>query len=182
MKVTPLSIPDVKLIEPDVYGDDRGFFMETWSRSSFLEVGIDAQFVQDNFSRSGKGILRGLHYQIKNPQGKLVRCVRGSVFDVVVDLRASSSDFGKSAGLILSEENRHSLWVPPGFAHGFFVLSEFADFQYKCSDVYAPHYERTVMWDDPDLNIDWPLDPGKSPIISDKDARGVSFKSAEVFS
>lgn len=181
MKITSLSIPDVKLIEPDVFGDDRGFFMETWSQASFLDAGIDIQFIQDNFSRSNKGVLRGLHYQIQNPQGKLVRCTRGEVFDVVVDLRKSSPYFGNWASVTLSEKNRLAMWIPPGFAHGFLVTSDTADFQYKCSDVYAPAHERTIQWDDSDLNIDWPIGIVGAPIVSEKDSLGVSFKSAEVY-
>ena len=181
MNVTSLSIPDVKLIEPAVYGDDRGFFMETWSAASFIDAGIDVAFLQDNFSRSGKGILRGLHYQIQHPQGKLVRCTRGEVFDVVVDLRKSSPFFGKWLSVVLSEKNRLAMWVPPGFAHGFVVTSESADFQYKCSDIYAPTYERTIQWNDTDLNIRWPIAEVGTPVVSDKDATGVPFASAEVF-
>ena len=181
MNVTSLSIPDVKLIEPAVYGDDRGFFMETWSAASFIEAGIDVAFLQDNFSRSGKGILRGLHYQIQHPQGKLVRCTRGEVFDVVVDLRRSSPFFGKWLSVVLSEKNRLAMWVPPGFAHGFVVTSESADFQYKYSDIYAPTYERTIQWNDTDLNISWPVAEVGTPVVSDKDASGVPFASAEVF-
>ena len=181
MKITSLSIPDVKLIEPDIFGDDRGFFMETWSQASFLDAGIDIQFIQDNFSRSNKGVLRGLHYQIQNPQGKLVRCTRGEVFDVVVDLRKSSPYFGNWASVTLSEKNRLAMWIPPGFAHGFLVTSDTADFQYKCSDVYAPAHERTIQWDDSDLNIDWPIGIVGAPIVSEKDSLGVSFKSAEVY-
>lgn len=181
MEVRPLHIPDVKVIEPDVFGDDRGFFMETWQERRFGDAGLDVDFVQDNRSRSRGGILRGLHYQIQSPQGKLVSVVRGEVYDVAVDMRASSPTFGQWVGITLSDANKLLLWVPPGFAHGFYVISESADFEYKCSDFYAPEHERTVAWDDPDLNIDWPLVAGESPLISEKDAAGKPFSEAEYF-
>jgi dTDP-4-dehydrorhamnose 3,5-epimerase len=182
MKVTDLEIPGVKLIESSVHGDSRGFFIETWSGVEYASQGIDAAFVQDNWSRSARGVLRGLHYQIEHPQGKLVRCVAGEVFDVAVDLRRSSSHFGKWVGRILNEENKHALWIPPGFAHGFLTLSETADLQYKCSDIYFPAGERTLRWDDGSIGIEWPLPEGASPFLSDKDAnRGASLQQAEVF-
>ena len=175
MNVTSLSIPDVKLIEPAVYGDDRGFFMETWSAASFIEAGIDVAFLQDNFSRSGKGILRGLHYQIQHPQGKLVRCTRGEVFDVVVDLRRSSPFFGKWLSVVLSEKNRLAMWVPPGFAHGFVVLSDIVDFEYKCTDYYDPKDNGIIHWNDPDLGITWP--ENIQITTSERDTNAPSFRS-----
>lgn len=182
MEVTRIEDTDVLLIEPSVHGDDRGFFMETWSSHRFRAIGVDAEFVQDNFSRSQRGVLRGLHYQIDHPQGKLVRCTRGSVYDVAVDIRRSSETFGRWVGRILSEENRHSMWIPPGFAHGFLTLSDVADFQYKCSDVYHPPGERTIRWDDPTIGIDWPIIEGRGIVLSDKDANhAVSFSEAEIF-
>lgn len=181
MKFLPTKIPEVIIIEPQVFGDERGFFMETWRAERFAEAGITQPFVQDNHSRSRQGILRGLHYQIQQPQGKLVRVVRGEVFDVAVDLRRSSPSFGQWVGVILSEENKKQLWIPPGFAHGFYVVSESADFVYKCTDYYAPEYERSLRWDDPDLAIDWPLVDGRAPQLSDKDAQGLAFSEAEVF-
>ena len=179
MKITETSIPDVKLIEPKVFGDERGFFMETWNEKAFREAGITASFVQDNHSRSVKNTLRGLHYQIKQPQGKLVRVTRGEVFDVAVDLRANSPTFGQWIGEYLSEENKRMLWVPPGFAHGFLVTSETADFQYKCSDFYAPQHERSIHWGDSDLGISWPLETGVSPLTSQKDEQAGPFTSAD---
>lgn len=158
MKVIDTRIPDVKIIEPRVFGDERGFFMETFQADRYKELaGIDQTFVQDNYSRSAKGVLRGLHFQIKKPQGKLVRVVKGEVFDVAVDLREDSPTYGKWEGVILSEENKRQFWVPPGFAHGFVVLSEIADFEYKCTDYYDPKDEGSLMWNDPDIGIDWPL-------------------------
>lgn len=182
MQVTPTRIPDVKIVEPNVFGDDRGHFMEVWQRRRYVEAGIDLEFVQDNRSRSSQGILRGLHYQIEQPQGKLVSVVRGEVYDVAVDLRRSSPTFGQWVGLSLSDANHLMLWIPPGFAHGFYVVSETADFEYKCTDFYAPEYERTVLWNDQDLNIDWPLVAGESPIVSGKDAAGDPFRDAECYS
>jgi dTDP-4-dehydrorhamnose 3,5-epimerase len=182
MNIHTLEIPDVKLIETQVFGDDRGYFLETWSRQDFLEAGLDHDFVQDNFSSSSRGILRGLHYQIELAQGKLVRCTRGEVFDVAVDLRRSSETFGKWVGATLSEENKHAVWIPPGFAHGFLVMSEIADFQYKCTNTYAPEHDRTIRWDDPDIGIQWPLADGQEPTVSEKDAKGTALKDAEVYS
>ena len=181
MKFIPTSIPDVIQIEPEVFGDARGFFMETYQAARFKEAGIDRAFVQDNHSGSRRGILRGLHYQIRQPQGKLVRVAVGEVFDVAVDLRRSSPSFGKWVGSCLSAENKHQLWIPPGFAHGFFVLSEWAELVYKATDYYAPEWDRTLLWNDPDLNIEWPLNPGQQPILSAKDAEGKSLRDAEVY-
>ena len=169
MRATRLAIPDVVLIEPKVFGDDRGFFLESFNQRAFDEAtGTHHQFVQDNHSRSSRGVLRGLHYQIQNPQGKLVRVVNGAVFDVAVDLRKSSATFGQWVGAELSAENRHQLWVPPGFAHGFLVLSVFADFLYKATDYYAPEYERSVAWNDPAIGIEWPI-LEVAPMLSGKD-------------
>lgn len=179
MKVTSTRIPDVKLIEPKVYGDERGFFMETWNERGFREAGINATFVQDNHSRSVKNTLRGLHYQIKQPQGKLVRVTRGEVFDVAVDLRTDSSTFGQWVGEYVSEQNRRMLWVPPGFAHGFLVTSDTADFQYKCTDFYAPENERCVHWADEDLAIQWPCKNIKELLLSPKDRNGTSLQGAK---
>lgn len=182
MKVTPLAIPDVKLIEPQVFGDERGFFLETWNQSIFRDAGLDLAFVQDNWSRSSRGVLRGLHYQLQHTQGKLVRCVAGEVFDVAVDIRRSSPTFGRWVGATLSEANKHALWVPPGFAHGFLALSDTADFQYKCTDVYHPESERTIRWDDAAIGIDWPIDADIHVQLSEKDAsRGESITEAQVF-
>ena len=181
MKFIPSKIPEVILLEPTVFGDHRGFFMETWQRQTFAENGIDYDFVQDNHSKSSHGILRGLHYQIQQPQGKLVRVVEGSVFDVAVDMRQSSPTFGQWVGYELSAENHHMLWVPPGFAHGFYVMSETAEFVYKCTDYYAPEHERSVLWNDADLGIDWHLVDAKDPILSDKDADAPNFNDAEKF-
>lgn len=181
MKFIPLEIPDVILIEPDVLGDDRGFFMETWHARKFGEAGIDIAFVQDNHSRSTKNILRGLHYQIQQPQGKLVRTVVGEIFDVAVDLRRSSPTYGWWVGAVLSSVNKHLLWIPPGFAHGFYVMSNAAEVVYKCSNFYAPEHERTICWDDPDLGIDWPMADNEIPILSAKDAAGSSFLKAECY-
>jgi len=177
----PTQIPDVVLVKPAVFGDARGFFMETWEERKFAAAGIPVRFVQDNQSRSAQHILRGLHYQVQQPQGKLVRVISGAVFDVAVDLRRSSPTFGKWVGVTLSEENKHSLWVPPGFAHGFLVLSPSADFVYKCTDFYAPQYERSIRWDDPDLGIRWPLPAGVQPSLSQKDANGASLPDADTF-
>ncbi|QIL70235.1 dTDP-4-dehydrorhamnose 3,5-epimerase [Diaphorobacter sp. HDW4B] len=180
MKATRLAIPEVVLIEPKVFGDARGFFFESFNQQAFNEAtGTKHDFVQDNHSRSSKGVLRGLHYQIQQPQGKLVRVVRGSVFDVAVDIRKSSPTFGQWVGAELTEENQHQLWVPPGFAHGFVVLSESADFLYKTTDYYAPAHERCIAWSDPDIAVDWHFDG--TPSLSAKDAQGVAFKNAEVF-
>jgi dTDP-4-dehydrorhamnose 3,5-epimerase len=184
VKITPTAIPDVLLVEPKVFGDDRGFFYESFNRRQFAEaVGRDIDFVQDNHSRSGRGVLRGLHYQISQAQGKLVRAVIGTVFDVAVDVRKFSPTFGKWVGEILSAENKKMLWIPEGFAHGFLVLSETADFLYKTTDYYAPHAERTIAWDDPQLSVVWPLDQlqGGGIRLSDKDKSGLKLADAELF-
>lgn len=181
MKYTPLDIQDVVLIEPQVFGDHRGFFMETFRDREFRQNLADVSFVQDNHSRSLQGTLRGLHYQIDQTQGKLARVISGEVFDVAVDIRKSSPTFGQWAGCILSSENRHMLWVPPGFAHGFYVLSKDAEFLYKCTDYYAPEHECAIRWDDPDIGIDWPLIPGLEPVLSGKDQQAQPFKTAQVF-
>ena len=180
MKVVPTAIPDVLIIEPQIFGDHRGFFMETWSRKKFEEASLDFDFVQDNHSSSVKGTLRGLHYQTVNTQGKLVRVTVGKVFDVAVDIRRSSPTFGKWVGEVLSADNRKMFWVPPGFAHGFLVLSDIAEFQYKCTDFYNPAHEKCIVWNDPQLNIAWPLENGLQPILSDKDKAGRTFAEAEV--
>lgn len=180
MKATPTAIPEVLVIEPKVFGDARGFFLESWNARAFREAtGVEASFVQDNHSRSARGVLRGLHYQLRQPQGKLVRVVRGAVFDVAVDLRRSSPSFGRWVGVELGEDNHRQLWVPPGFAHGFLVLSESADFLYKTTDYYAPEHERCIAWNDPDLAIAWPA--GITPSLSDKDSRGLPLARADVF-
>ncbi len=180
MRATRLAIPEVVLIEPKVFGDARGFFFESFNQKAFDEAtGTQHQFVQDNHSRSSKGVLRGLHYQIRQPQGKLVRVARGKVWDVAVDIRKGSSTFGQWVGAELSEDNQHQLWVPPGFAHGFMVLSESADFLYKTTDYYAPEHERCIRWDDPDLAIQWP-GGGKGVQLSAKDKAGVRFAEADL--
>ncbi len=178
MKITETKIPAVKLIEPKVFGDERGFFMETWNEKAFREAGINATFVQDNHSRSVKNTLRGLHYQIKQPQGKLVRVTRGEVFDVAVDLRSNSPTFGHWVGEYLSEANNRMLWVPPGFAHGFLVTSHTADFQYKCTDFYAPEYERSIRWNDPALKVNWGVRSPEDLLLSGKDQEGHSLEQA----
>ena len=180
MKVTPTSIPDVLVIEPKVFGDARGFFYESFNQKAFNEAtGLNLNFVQDNHSRSGKGVLRGLHYQIEQPQGKLVRVVRGAVFDVVVDIRKSSSTFGKWVGVELSADNHRQMWVPPGFAHGFLVTSESADFLYKTTDYYAPEYERCISWNDQEIGIQWPIAAKLS--LSPKDQQGFLLSNVETF-
>lgn len=180
MKIIPTKIPDVFVFEPRVFGDDRGFFFESFNERVFMEqTGLNVRFVQDNHSKSAKNVLRGLHYQIVQPQGKLVRVVAGEVFDVAVDLRKNSPTFGQWVGETLSGENKKQLWVPAGFAHGFLVISDDAEFLYKTTDYYAPEYERCIIWNDPMLNIDWPiLGP---PSLSSKDKGGSFFKNAEVF-
>jgi dTDP-4-dehydrorhamnose 3,5-epimerase len=180
MDVIQTTIPDVFIIEPKVFGDERGFFMESFNEKTFREkTGVTAQFVQDNHSRSGKNVLRGLHYQIKQPQGKLVRVVSGKVYDVAVDIRQKSPTFGQWTGCLLSETNKKQFWVPPGFAHGFVVLSDTADFLYKTTDYYAPEYERSILWNDPGINIDWQITD--EPILSAKDRTGLPLEKAEVF-
>ncbi len=180
MKVIDTALPGVKLIEPRVFGDDRGFFLETWNARSFADAGFDQAFVQDNHSRSARGVLRGLHYQLENPQGKLVRVSAGAVFDVAVDVRRSSPHFGRWVGYELSDTNKRMLWVPPGFAHGFVVLSESADFLYKCTRLYDGSDDRGIRWDDPAIGIDWPL-AGMTPQLSGKDATAPLLGQAEVF-
>jgi dTDP-4-dehydrorhamnose 3,5-epimerase len=179
MKVIPTSIPDIILVEPKVFGDERGFFLETYSEKALAEIGLQLRFVQDNQSYSKPNVLRGLHYQIQHPQGKLIRVVAGEIFDVGVDLRKKSPTFGKWHGALLSAENKHMLWIPPGFAHGFSVLSEGAHVLYKVTDVYSPEDERTILWNDPALKIDWKIKG--EPIISAKDAKGQLLSAAEVF-
>jgi dTDP-4-dehydrorhamnose 3,5-epimerase len=181
MEFLSTSIPDVVLVKPRVFGDERGFFLESWHEAKFAAAGIDARFVQDNHSRSTRNTLRGLHYQIRQAQGKLVRVTRGAVFDVAVDIRRSSPTFGKWIGMELSAANRQMLWVPPGFAHGFLALEEDTEFQYKCSGYYSPEHERVIAWNDPDLAIQWPLPRGESPTLSPRDAAAGSFRAAEHF-
>lgn len=181
MKVTPTAIPDVLVFEPKVFGDERGFFMESFNQKVFdAAIGRHVDFVQDNHSRSAKGVLRGLHYQVQQAQGKLVRCTRGTVFDVAVDIRRSSPSFGKWVGVELSGENHRQLWVPEGLAHGFLVMSDSADFLYKTTDYYAPAHERCIVWNDATLNIEWPL-RGRAPSLSGKDAAGLPLAGAEIF-
>lgn len=181
MQFAPTAIPEVVVIRPQVFWDSRGHFFESWQERKFSDAGIRARFVQDNQSRSIRNVLRGLHYQIGRPQGKLVRVVTGAVFDVAVDIRRGSPTFGRWVGAILSEENHHMLWVPPGFAHGFLVLSETADFLYRCTGFWEPALERTILWNDPDLGIAWPVPAGVEPLLSAKDVRGVPFHRAECF-
>lgn len=182
MKFQPTKLPDVIRIVPEFHRDSRGYFVESWQLAKFAEAGIDTEFVQENFSHSTKGTLRGLHYQVDRPQGRLVRVVQGAVFDVAVDLRKSSPTFGLWTGEILSSDNRHQLWVPPGFGHGFLVLSETAGFEYNCTDFYVPECDRAIRWDDPDVAIEWPLDGDLSPLLSDKDAIAPALRNAEVYS
>ena len=181
MKITATEIPEVLVIELDVFSDERGFFYESWNKRQLSEAGFEADFVQDNYSRSAAGTLRGLHYQVLRPQGKLVRVVRGAAFDVAVDLRRSSPRYGQWVGLELSEKSPSLLWVPPGFAHGFYALAPETDVAYKCTDYYDPEGERTILWDDPDLAIRWPVAPGTEPLVSEKDRRASSFEEAETF-
>jgi dTDP-4-dehydrorhamnose 3,5-epimerase len=180
MNVIDTAIPEVKILKPRIFGDERGFFMESYNRRVFNELlGIDVEFVQDNHSRSIKNVLRGLHYQIQQAQGKLVRVISGEVFDVAVDMRKSSPHFGQAVSRVLTADNHEQMWIPPGFAHGFLVLSEEAEFLYKTSDFYAPEHERTVLWNDSDLAIDWPLIA--APLLSDKDRQGLPFSQAEAY-
>jgi dTDP-4-dehydrorhamnose 3,5-epimerase len=176
-----MDLPDVVLVEPAFYGDHRGFFMETWQKRRFEEAGIGLEFVQDNHSMSAAGVLRGLHYQVERPQGKLVRIVAGEAFDVAVDLRRSSRTFGKWTGAVLSAENRRMLWIPPGFAHGFYAMSERTELVYKCTEYYAPALERTILWNDPEIAIDWPVPEGGEPVLSEKDRKGVPLAAAETY-
>ena len=178
MKVVPTAIPDVLVLEPRVFGDARGFFMESYNRRAFREAtGVDVEFVQDNHSKSARNVLRGLHYQVRQPQGKLVRVVAGEVYDVAVDIRRGSPTFGKWAGFTLSAESKRMAWIPPGFAHGFLVISESAEFLYKTTEYYAPEHERTLLWNDPALGIDWPLEG--EPLLAAKDRSGKRLLEAE---
>jgi len=181
MKVVPSEIPDVLIIEPSVFGDERGFFMEVWNQKTFEDIGIPGAFVQDNHSKSSQGTLRGLHYQIQQSQGKLVRVISGEVYDVAVDIRKSSPTFGRWVGHVLSAENKLTMWIPAGFAHGFYVISESAEFVYKCTDFYAPQHERAIRWDDPAIGIDWPIPAGSTPLLSQKDLDGVRLPDADLF-
>ena len=181
MKVVNTSIPEVKIIETQVFGDERGFFMETFRASIMDELTGGKPFVQDNHSKSAQGILRGLHYQMQQTQGKLVRVVQGTVFDVAVDMRKNSATFGQWVGEVLSAENKKQLWVPEGFAHGFYVMTESAEFVYKCTDYYAPEFDRSLKWDEPEVGIDLPLVDGKQPLVSEKDENGKSFAEADTF-
>ena len=178
MRVTPTGIPDVLIVEPRVFGDARGFFFESWNRRTFAAAGLDVDFVQDNHSRSTRGVLRGLHYQIRHPQGKLVRVVAGEVYDVVVDLRRASPTFGKHVAVSLNADDGKMLWVPPGFAHGFCVTSDSADFLYKTTDYWHAEHERTLLWNDPSLGIAWPV---RDPVIAPKDAAGTPLARAETY-
>lgn len=180
MQVIQTAIPEVLVLEPKVFGDERGFFFESFNQQRFEELtGVKTVFVQDNHSKSAKGVLRGLHYQVQQPQGKLVRVVAGEVFDVAVDVRRQSSTFGQWVGVLLSGDNKRQLWVPPGFAHGFLVLKDGTEFLYKTTDYYAPQHERCIRWDDPQINIQWPID--EAPILSAKDQQGLDLVAAEVF-
>jgi dTDP-4-dehydrorhamnose 3,5-epimerase len=181
MRVTPTELPEVLVIEPALFKDDRGFFFETYQAKKWAEAGVAGTMVQDNHSGSRQGVLRGLHYQLPQPQGKLVRVVAGEIFDVAVDIRRSSPNFGKWVGVRLSAENRKQLWVPVGFAHGFYVLSSWAEVVYKVTDYWAPQSERTLLWNDPALGITWPLVHGAAPLVSPKDAKGLTLAQAEVF-
>jgi dTDP-4-dehydrorhamnose 3,5-epimerase len=175
MKITNTKIEAVKIVEPRVFGDERGFFMETWNKKVFNDLVADREFVQDNHSKSKKGILRGLHFQTESCQGKLVRVIQGEVFDVAVDLREFSTSYGEWVGEFLSAQNKKQLWIPEGFAHGFLVVSNEAEFVYKCTDFYNPEFEQSLAWDDPTVNIKWPVNEGESPVLSQKDIQGVSF-------
>jgi len=182
MQFEPTRLPEVVLIKPRVLGDERGFFLETWQQRTFASAGLAAAFVQDNHSRSTRHTLRGLHYQLQQPQGKLVRVTRGEAFDVAVDLRRSSPRFGRWVGVLLSESNHHMLWVPPGFAHGYLALSDKIDFVYKCTDFYAPEHERAIRWNDPTIGVQWPLPPGVEAILSPKDAVAPTLQEVETYS
>lgn len=181
MNIITTAIEDVKILEPKVFGDSRGYFMETWRENFFKKYVCEKSFVQDNQSKSNIGVLRGLHYQLNNPQGKLVRVVSGTVFDVAVDIRKSSPTFGKYVGVVLSSDNKRQFWIPEGFAHGFYVMSETAEFVYKCTNYYDPNSEYSILWNDPEIGIEWPLVDGIAVNISEKDARAVSFKDAVYF-
>ena len=179
MNVTPTVLPDVLVLEPKVFGDQRGFFLESWNERAFAAAGIRAHFVQDNHSRSGRNVLRGLHYQLRQAQGKLVRVIAGEIYDVAVDIRRRSPSFGRWAGERLSADNRRMLWIPSGFAHGFLVVSESAEVLYKTTDYYAPEHERSIAWNDPELAIEWPL--AGEPLLSARDAAGTRLREAEVY-
>lgn len=179
MQVLPTILREVLIVEPKVFGDERGFFLEVYNRETFVKHGLPAEFVQDNHSGSQKGVLRGLHYQIRRPQGKLVRALRGAIYDVAVDLRRGSAQFGQWVAVELSAENKRQLWVPPGFAHGFLTLTEFAEVSYKVTELYAPQHERSLLWNDPALGIPWPLEG--DPILSAKDRQGVALAAAETY-
>ncbi len=181
MEFIPTAIKDILLIKPRVFGDERGFFLETYREDQYRAAGIACVFLQDNHSGSRQGTLRGLHYQIQQSQGKLVRVIAGEIFDVAVDIRRSSPTFGRWVGEILSAENKLQMWIPPGFAHGFYVLSAWTEVVYKATDYYAPQWERTLLWNDPDIGVEWPLLDGRPPILSDKDIKGCPLKEAEVF-
>jgi dTDP-4-dehydrorhamnose 3,5-epimerase len=181
MEFIPTEIPEVVLIRPKVFADARGYFFESWEERKFKGAGLDVRFVQDNHSHSVRNVLRGLHYQLQQPQGKLVRVTAGEVFDVAVDIRRSSPTFGRWVGVRLSAENHCMLWVPPGFAHGYLTLSDSADFVYRCTDFYSPAHERAILWNDPDVNIHWPLQTDSSPIVSSRDAAGVGLRDADCF-
>jgi dTDP-4-dehydrorhamnose 3,5-epimerase len=181
MQFTPLAIPDVIVIQPRVFEDARGFFLETYQRDQFAAAGLQAEFVQDNHSGSRRGSLRGLHYQTRQPQGKLVRLVVGQAYDVAVDLRRSSPTFGRWVGVQLSAERKDQLWVPPGFAHGFYVLSDWAEVLYKTTDYYAPQWERSLLWNDPAMGIEWPIPEGERPLLSEKDATAPTLAEAETY-
>jgi dTDP-4-dehydrorhamnose 3,5-epimerase len=181
MKFTPTSIPEIILIEPSLFGDERGFFMETFRATQFVEAGIASEFIQDNYSGLRQGALRGLHYQIHQVQGKLLRVVAGEIYDVAVDIRRSSTSFGRWEGVYLSAQNKLQIWIPPGFAHGFYVLSDWAEVLYKTTDYYAPQWERTILWDDADIGIQWPLIDGAPPTLSAKDTLGKRLQEAELF-
>lgn len=180
MKIIETGLPGVVIIEPKVFGDARGFFLESWNKQAMADAGLEVDFMQDNHSRSAQGVLRGLHYQLENPQGKLVRVTQGAVFDVAVDIRRSSPNFGRWVGVELSAENHRMLWIPPGFAHGFIVLSEAADFLYKCTTLYHPHSDRSLRWNDPDIGIAWP-ETGVTPLLSAKDEAAPLLANAELF-
>ena len=178
MEIITTALPDVLVLEPRVFGDARGFFFESWNQREFARLGLPVDFVQDNHSKSARGILRGLHYQTRQVQGKLVRVVAGEVFDVAVDMRRDSPTLGQWTGALLSADNHRMMWIPPGFAHGFYVTSDAAEFVYKCTDFYAPEHEVSLRWDDPTIGIRWPLVDGQPPVLSDKDATGISFAEA----
>ena len=181
MNITDTPLEGARLIEPRVFGDDRGFFLESFNAAAFEAAGLPTDFVQDNHSRSSKGVLRGLHFQVHRPQGKLVRVTQGAVYDVAVDLRRSSPSFGRWYGVELSATNHRIFWVPPGFAHGFYTLSDTADFQYKCTDLYAPEHERSLAWNDPDVGVDWPVPAGQAPVLAAKDAAAARFADCETY-